>query len=182
VAKGHRHFDASRLFGSSKFKVGQVVVVAKRMMAGVNKPGGAAFVASVAFVDGAPVYDVKYVLSSSSEKALPEGLLSIQEAAPSRAHASSVSRRAADDQRTLVDENKRLHDENENLKWQSKRDRAAVATLKKDVKETTRVLLAASKARGAAVAEGERAKVQAEFNLKAANDSYGRDRQGCDWR
>lgn len=137
---GKRKLIRARLPGSSRYKVGEAVVVAKRMMAGVNKPGGQAVITAVSTSSSDSVYDVKYMLSSSTEKRLPEELLSVPEVMSSRTSScasSSESRRATDEQRALKDENRRLLEEVEKLKWQNKQQRAAMVTLKGRVKERT---------------------------------------------
>jgi hypothetical protein len=60
VGKGLRALCPKRLLRPSTFVVGQAVTVAKRMMAGVNKEGGAARVTAVTFEsDESTLYDIK---------------------------------------------------------------------------------------------------------------------------
>jgi hypothetical protein len=89
VGKGLRALSPKRLLRPSAFVVGQSVTVAKRMMAGVNKEGGAALVTEVTFEsDETTLYSVKYVVSTATEKRLPEALHSVPSAPTPRASSS----------------------------------------------------------------------------------------------
>jgi hypothetical protein len=59
------------------------------MMAGVNKEGGLALVTAVTFEsDESTLYDIKYVVNSTTEKRLPEALLSVPSTPTPRASSS----------------------------------------------------------------------------------------------
>jgi hypothetical protein len=89
VGNGVRALCPDRLLRPSAFVVGQPVTVAKRMMAGVNKEGGTARVTAVTFeCDESTLYEIKYVVNSSTEQRLPEALLSVPTAPTPRASSS----------------------------------------------------------------------------------------------
>jgi hypothetical protein len=144
------------------------VTVAKRMMTGVNKEGGQALVTAITFDGDSALYDVKYVLRGTVEKLLPEALLSVPRAVPSRATSSSSrassetrreSGREVELQRQLAD----MKQKYENLKWQNAEQRALVARLRDRQKEASRQLATAAE-------ENERVRVQRECDLKMLND------------
>jgi hypothetical protein len=91
VANRSRELNPGNLPRASTFTVGQAVRVAKRMMAGENKEGGQALVTAVSFSGDSAMYDVKYLMSTGSEKNLPEGLLSVPEVVPCRASSAASS-------------------------------------------------------------------------------------------
>jgi hypothetical protein len=110
-------------------------------MTGVNKEGGQALVTAITFDGDSTLSDVKYVLRGTVEKLLPETLLSVPRAVPSRATSSSCSSRASSEtrresgrevelQRQLADMKQKYDREVSNLKWQNAEQRALVARLR----------------------------------------------------
>ena len=145
------------------------MTVAKRMMAGVNKEGGAARVTAVTFEsDESTLYDVKYVVNSTTEKRLPEALLSVPSAPTPRASSSfstsSTLPSMEADLRLELENTRRKHKEEvANLEWQLREQRALVQRLRGRQKEASRQLATAAK-------EAERVRVEREIHLKEVND------------
>jgi hypothetical protein len=185
VANRSRELNPDNLPRASTFTVGQAVRVAKRMMAGENKEGGQALVTAVSFSGDSAMYDVKYLLSTGSEKNLPEGLLSVPEVVPRRASSvasssssvassssssSSEARRDEGLQRMLEETTRRYEQQIKNLQWQNRQQRAVAVRLNERQKEASRRLAAAGKALVAASEEAERQRVLRQFDLRVLND------------
>jgi hypothetical protein len=174
VANHRRELNPDNLPRTSTFIVGQAVRVAKRMMAGENKEGGQALVTAVSFSGDSAMYDVKYLMTTGSEKNLPEGLLSVPEDVPCRASSSSASsseaRREEGLQRELAETKRRYEQQIENLQWQNRQQRAVAVRQNERQKDASRQLAAAGKALVAASEEAERERVLRQFERKVLND------------
>ena len=144
------------------------------MMAGENKEGGQALVTAVSFSGDSAMYDVKYLMTTGSEKNLPEGLLSVPEDVPCRASSSSASsseaRREEGLQRELAETKRRYEQQIENLQWQNRQQRAVAVRQNERQKDASRQLAAAGKALVAASEEAERERVLRQFERKVLND------------
>ena len=142
-------FNIGNLPVNKSFAVGEIVTVQRRTAEGINKPGGAAAVTARysprGGVSGALVYDVKYIVGSSSEKGLPVGLLSAPVAAPARRAsgsselAAAAARRASDADAARDQQDERHRQELEALKYQAAQGRSkykdAAQRLREAVKE-----------------------------------------------
>ena len=85
---------------ATKFKVGDIVDVARRKQPGQNKDGGVARVLSVGQAGDAVVYSVKYVLVGRSESNLRGAELKLhEEVTQPRSAACSAATAAAGDLR-----------------------------------------------------------------------------------
>jgi hypothetical protein len=153
-----------RLLRPTTFVVGQSVTVAKRMMPGVNKEGGAARVTAITFEnDKTTLYDVKYVVSTATEKRLPEALLSVPSAPSSFSTSSTLPSVEAELRRELEDTKRKYEEEVGNLAWQLREEKALVQRSRGRQKEALRQLATVSK-------EAERERVLRERDLKEVND------------
>ena len=83
---------------ATKFKVGDIVDVARRKQPGKNKEGGVARVASVGQAGDTVVYSVKYVVAGHGESSLREAELKLhEEVTQPRSDACSAATTAGGD-------------------------------------------------------------------------------------